>query len=177
MRVALVAATLLLMLVGAAPAARIATLRPEGIGGVHFGLSKTQTVGELSALLGAPTARGVNSGCGPRYTEVDWGDLAAEFRSGRFSGYRYLVGGYDFSLRGAPRHTSKAAVPKLVTSTGVSLGSTLAELRAAYGSLRFVGTDRWRSPNGLVFTDDAEHDPEPATSRLIEIKIGTCGDF
>jgi len=167
-RVALVAATLLLMLVGAAPAARIATLRPEGIGGVHFGLSKTQTVGELSALLGAPTARGVNSG---------WGDLAAEFRSGRFSGYRYLVGGYDFSLRGAPRHTSKAAVPKLVTSTGVSLGSTLAELRAAYGSLRFVGTDRWRSPNGLVFTDDAEHDPEPATSRLIEIKIGTCGDF
>jgi hypothetical protein len=177
MRVALVAAALLLTLVGAASAARIATLRPDGIGGVHFGLAKNIAVAELTTLFGPPTARGSNSGCGHRYTEVDWGDLAAEFRSNVFSGYRYLVGGYDFSQRGTRRSTSKAAAPRLATSTGVSLGSTLAELRAAYASLSFVGTDRWRSKNGLVFYDDAEHDPEPATSRLLEIKIGTCGDF
>jgi hypothetical protein len=173
----LVAAALMLTLVGAAPAARVATLRPDGIAGVHLGLAQNKAVTELSALFGAPTARGVNSGCSPRYTEVEWGDLAAEFRSNVFSGYRYLVGGYDFSLRDAPRPTSKAASPRLATSIGVSLGSTLAELRAAYGSLSFVGTDRWRSPNGLVFSDDAEHDPEPPTSRIVEIKIGTCGDF
>jgi hypothetical protein len=177
MRVALVAATLLLTLVGAAPAAPVATLRPDGIGNLHFGLSKRRAVAELSALFGAPTARGVNTGCGARYTEVDWGDLAAEFRSNVFSGYRYLVGGYRFNLRRAPAPTSKVAVPSLRTATGVSLGSTLAELRAVYGALSFVGTDRWRSTNGLVFTDDAEHDPEPPSSRIVEIKIGTCGDF
>jgi hypothetical protein len=176
-RLALVAAALLSMLVGGAPAAPVATLRADGIGDVHFGLPKNRAVAELSALFGTPTARGINSGCGPRYTEVDWGDFAAEFRSGSFSGYRYLVGGYAFSLRGAPRPTPKAVVPRLATATGVSLGSMLAELRAAYRSLSFVGTDRWRSTNGLVFTDDAEHDPEPPASRIVEIKIGTCGDF
>lgn len=30
---------------------------------------------------------------------------------------------------------------------------------------------------GLVFYDDALHDPEPPSSRIVEIKIGTCGDF
>jgi hypothetical protein len=176
-RVALAAATLILMLFGAAPAARVATLAPDGIGGVHFGLSRTRTVAELRVLFGAPTARGVNSGCGLRYTEVDWGDFAAEFRSNVFSGYRYLIGGYDFNLRAGPRPTPKAAVPRLATATGVSLGTTLGELRAAYGSLSFVGTDRWRSANGIVFVDDAKRDPEPPTSRIVEIKIGTCGDF
>lgn len=65
----------------------------------------------------------------------------------------------------------------LVTSKGVTLGSTLAGLRAAYGHVRFVGTSRSASPDGLVFYDNAKNSPSPPSSRIVEIKIGTCGDF
>jgi hypothetical protein len=135
-------------------------LGPHGVGKAHFGLTKPAAVAALTQLFGPPTSRGRNPGCGPRYTEVVWRGLAAEFRFGVFSGYRYR----------SPR-------PKLTTSTGISLGSTLAQVRAAYGKLAFVGTDRWRARNGLIFYDDAMHDPEPPSSRIVEIKIGTCGDF
>src|ERR1700688_1503036 len=135
-------------------------LGPHGVGTVHFGLTKAATVAQLSAMFGPPDARGVNTGCSARYTEVVWGDLGVEFRSNLFSGYRY-----------------RSLTPKLATATGISLGNTLAQVRAAYGKLGFVGTDRWRAPTGLVFYDDAMHDPEPPSSRIVEIKIGTCGDF
>lgn len=160
-------------------AAVAVTLGPHGIGKAHLGLTKAATVTELSAVFGSPAARGVNTGCGPRYTEVEWGDLTVEFRSNIFSGYRYVEGGYPITAPGSPReaHPSKRATPKLATSAGISLGSTLAQVRAAYGKLVFVGTDRWRARNGLVFSDDAMRDPEPPSSRIVEIKIGTCGDF
>jgi hypothetical protein len=29
----------------------------------------------------------------------------------------------------------------------------------------------------LIFYDNAERDPEPAGARIVEIKVGTCGDF
>lgn len=64
----------------------------------------------------------------------------------------------------------------LATPRGIGLGSTLGRVRAAYGRLDLVGTDRWRSSDGLVFVDDAEHDPPPPSSRIVEIKTGTCGD-
>jgi hypothetical protein len=67
--------------------------------------------------------------------------------------------------------------PRLATSRGITLGSTLAQLRRAYTVLHPVGTDKRQAGNGLVFVDDAKHDPEPPTSHIIEIKIGTCGDF
>jgi len=135
-------------------------LGPHGVGRTHFGLTKAMTVAALTQLFGPPTSRGPNTGCRPRYTEVVWGGLSAEFRSNVFSGYRY-----------------RSAKPKLATAAGISLGNTLAQVRAAYGKLGFVGTDRWRAPNGLVFYDDAMRDPEPPSSRIVEIKIGTCGDF
>jgi hypothetical protein len=156
-----------------------ATLTPDGIGAVRFGLTKARAVEELDALFGAPAARGINTGCGRRYTEAVWGDLAAEFRAGTFSGYRYSAGGYPLTTPGSPHESSppKTRSPRLATATGISLGSTLAELRAAYRGLRPIGVDNWRAPNGLVFVDDAEHDPEPPSSRLVELKIGTCGGF
>ncbi|HVC86169.1 MAG TPA: hypothetical protein VNC40_01940 [Gaiellaceae bacterium] len=141
-------------------AALTVTLGPNGVGKVHFGLTKTKAVAALTQLFGPPTSRGPNTGCRPRYTEVVWGGLSAEFRVNVFSGYRY-----------------RGVKPKLATATGISLGNTLAQVRAAYGKLVFVGTDRWRAPNGLVFYDNAMHDPEPPSSRIVEIKIGTCGDF
>src|SRR5471030_1289877 len=77
MRVTLVLGTLVLVAIGLSSGAlavgRTTTLTPGGIGAMRFGLAKARAVGELSALLGAPAAHGVNTGCSPRYTEVEWG--------------------------------------------------------------------------------------------------------
>lgn len=137
-------------------------LGAHGIGSVHFGTPKAQAVAALTRALGRPSAREVSSGCGPRYSEVFWGDLEAEFRLGVFSGYRYL---------------DRGQLPPMATARGITIGSTLAQVRAAYGRLDVVGTDRWRSTSGLIFYDDAMRDPVPPSSRIIEIKIGTCGDY
>jgi hypothetical protein len=153
------------------------TLGPTGIANVRFGLSKREAVAGLTRLFGAPSARGVNPGCGARYTEVEWGGLAAEFRLGTFSGFRYLEGGLPPTAYGAQVPPVKRVSPSPATSKGVALGSTLAQVRRAYGPLQRVGADMWRSSRGLVFVDDAQHDPVSPASRIVEIKIGTCGDF
>ena len=154
-------------------------LGPEGIGPVRFGLPEARAVVELRARFGVPASLGVNTGCGPRFAEVEWGDLTAEFRSHHFIGYRYAKGGYPLVTPGSPhpRHSLGTRWPKLSTANGISLGSTLGQLRAAYAVVRFVGVDRWESANGLIFVDDAPRDPEAPSSAIIEIKVGTCGDF
>jgi hypothetical protein len=145
---------------------------------VHFGAPKAEAVAALSALLGAPGGRGANTGCSPRYTEVVWGDLAVEFRSSRFSGYRYVEGGFPITTPGSPHApVPKGVTPNLATAKGITLGSTLAQVRAVYTPLRRVATDGWKATNKLWFGDDAKRDPIPPTSRIVEIKIGTCGDF
>lgn len=151
------------------------TLGPGGVANVRFGLTKSKAVARLTGLFGTPSARGANTGCGPRYSEVEWGDLAAEFRLGRFSGFRYLKGGWPLTTPGSPRESPppKRVWPRLTTANGISLGSTLAQLRAAYGAVLTIGTGRWRSANGLVFVVGAKGSPR----RIAGIKIGTCGDF
>ncbi len=154
-------------------------LSPEGIGAVRFGQSKAQVVEALTAVLGRSAWQGPNTGCGPRYNEVEWGELVAEFRLGSFSGYRYLKGGWPLTTAGSPSgpSSSQSHGPYLATAKGISLGSTLGDVRAAYGKLSFIGVDKWRPVNGIVFVVNAEHEPEPPSSRVTEIKFGTCGDF
>jgi hypothetical protein len=65
----------------------------------------------------------------------------------------------------------------LATAKGISLGSTLGQVRLAYGELHFAGVDKWRAANGITFVVDALRDPEPTSSKVVEIKLGTCGDF
>ena len=149
---------------------------PHGIGGVRIGAPEAATVAALGARLGAPTKREVNPGCAPRYTEVEWGDLAVEFRSGTFSGFRYIAGGLPPTTYRAPS-PPKPVSPRLATAGGITLGSTLAQVRSTYGRLQRIGADMWRASNGLVFVDSAKRDPVPPTSPVREIKIGTCGDF
>lgn len=153
-------------------------LKPEGIGAVRFGTAKAKAVTGLSSLFGRPSSQGANTGCGPRYSEVEWGELVAEFRSGIFSGYRYLVHGWPLTTPGSP-HVPPSLLhgPRLATAKGISLGNTLGQLRSAYPGVHFVGVDKWQVLSGVVFVVDAAREPESPSSKIIEIKFGTCGDF
>jgi hypothetical protein len=150
-------------------------LRSTGVGGVRFDTPKAETISRLSSLFGKPSARFVNSGCGSRYTETAWGHLYVEFRLGKFSGYRYLE--YGWPSKGGRPKPARSLLPRLSTPAGITLGSTLGQLRRAYGRLDLVGTDRWMAGGGLIFYDDSNTEPPAATSRIIEVKTGTCGDF
>jgi hypothetical protein len=155
-----------------------AILGANGIGTVRFGASKARAVSRLSAIFGAPNWRGVNTACGPLWTEVVWNGIAAEFRGDTFTGYRYAAANQIEGMFGVPRVPSPGGFAGLTTAKGISLGSTLAQVRAAYPVLGLVGTDRHKASNGIVFVDNAEHSPASLSSRIIEIKtFNTCGDF
>jgi hypothetical protein len=152
------------------------TLSAQAVGGVRIGLPRAAAIRELTAVLGRPDRRlFTNSGCGPAFTEVAWKHFYAEFSRGRFSGFRYIVNGWPPD-RAAVRPV-RSDLPKLVTPDGIRLGSTLGELRAVYGHIRPIGTNRWQTPDGLVFYDNATTYPDPPSSRIIEVKLSTCGDF
>jgi len=159
---------------------RIAILGTRGVGPVQFGTPKVEAVRSLRKLLGSPNAQGINTGCGPKYTEVTWEDFIAEFRLGRFSGYRYIIGGYPGQTKGSPRdHVSAAKpVPLLSTAAGITLGDDLGELRQRYRKLRQSGAASWTAPRGLTFVVSSEYQNMSAgTDKIVEIKIGTCGAF
>jgi hypothetical protein len=155
-------------------------LESNGIGNVHFGLSKVKAVAALLAWLGNPNAAGINTGCGPAFTEVAWHDLIAEFRHSTFTGYRYVSGGYPLTTPGSPHDpvSPEVQTPALTTARGITVDSTLRELRAAYPGLIQSGALKWTAPNGLVFVE-ASHTKKPASpmATVAEIKTGTCGDF
>ncbi|MCU1492480.1 MAG: hypothetical protein JWO62_244 [Acidimicrobiaceae bacterium] len=148
-----------------------------GIGETHFGEAKQVAVSELRQVLGGPTAARTSAGCGPRYSEVVWGDLAVEFRLGTFSGYRYLDGGLLHDYGSVAGLEAAPVAPRLSATGGITLGSTLGQVRTALGPLRSVGTNRSEARDGLIFYDDAQTFPDPSSSRIIEMKIGTCGDY
>ncbi len=152
-----------------------ANLGANGIGSVHFGLAKAEAVRELSSLFGKPTARGIDTGCGPRWTEVFYGDdLEAEFTGSTFTGYRYKAG-IERDL-GPPSVHPKAGTPRLATALGITLGSTLRQVRSHY-QLHLSGAGRWHAGN-LMFYSDAQRSPAPLSSRIFEIKtMSACGDY
>jgi hypothetical protein len=151
-------------------------LSNRAIGGVRFGLPRKEVVTRLSELLGTRLSNPpANRACGPAFTEVAWQHLYVELRHGRMVGFRYIEAGWPPSRLG--KHAGAGARPPLLTTGGVTLGSTLGQARKAYGSLRPVGTNRWQTPDGLVLYDNASRYPDPSSSPIIEIQYGTCGDF
>jgi hypothetical protein len=155
-----------------------AILDSRGIAGAHFGETESAALAALTSQFGAPTRRLPNTGCGPLFREIEWRHLYAEFRGQTFEGVRYIAGAWPIgNLRPATGRAS-AVLPRVATAKGISLGSTLGDVRAAYKPLRLIGTDRWRSSGDLIFYDNARRDPPPSSSRIVEIKAGvTCGDF
>ena len=83
----------------------------------------------------------------------------------------------DNARLSSPASPSALHGPHLATAKGISLGSTLGQLRSAYGDVRFVGVDKWQAANGVVFVVEAAREPEPLSSKVVEIKFGACGDF
>jgi hypothetical protein len=49
----------------------------------------------------------------------------------------------------------------------ISLGSTLCQFRSVYGDVRFVGADKWRLANGVVFVVGGAKEPEPQSSKVV----------
>jgi hypothetical protein len=152
-------------------------LSNRAIGGVRLGLPRKEVVTRLSELLGTRLPNPPpNRACGPAFTEIAWQHLYVELRHGRLVGFRYIADGWP-PAASVGKRISGGARPPLLTTRGITLGRTLSQARASYGQLRPVGTNRWQTPDGLVLYDDARHYPDPPSSRIIEIKYGTCGDF
>lgn len=173
-----VAALVLTLTAAARWSSTLPELEADGVGSVNFGVSKTQAVASLSRDLGKPTAEGISRACGPRFTEVAWHDLIAEFREGKFTGYRFVEGGWplwssqSFHQVAATRPPS----PPLKTVRGITLGSTLSQLRAGYGKLKLSGAVQWTAPNGLSFIESSTVvNPRSPADKIAEIHIGTCG--
>lgn len=153
-------------------------LRPDGVGSVIFGVSKARAVASLSKILGRPSAAGISKACGPRFTEVAWHDLIAEFRNGTFTGYRFVDGGWPLwtsrTLHQPP--STVHALPPLDTDRGITLGSTLRELRSAYVTLAQSGAVEWTAANGLRFIESsAVVNTRSPRNEIVEIHIDTCG--
>jgi hypothetical protein len=162
-------------------AARAITLRRTGLGPVDFGTCKDKATAELTRLLGPPSGSGVNKGCGPTFTDVNWGELAVEFHHDVFSGYRDInrpqgnlgLGPAD----PAGYKTFYPVRPAAKTAAGIALGDSLGRVQAAYPSLVLAGADRWLS-RGLSFVDNSlTRSPAPPQARIIEIRFGACGSY
>jgi len=155
---------------GASPSA-VVRLEANGLGVVSFGASTSSATKSITGVLGAPTGN-PSAGCTGEYSQTAWHDLIAQFKNGNFAGYRYLAGG---SSGLSPTTTSirGAKVPRLATTTGITLGDTLAEVRRAYPRLDKSGSDTWRTSGGIVFAFFDEGDAIP-TSPIYEIKNDVC---
>ena len=90
-----------------------------------------------------------------------WHDLIAQFRSGRFSGYRYWDG-----------QAGRPISPRLTTAKGVTLGTTFGVLRDAY-PLTQTGTFFW-SADGMTFGLAGDTYPSPAGAVIYEVSVSVC---
>jgi len=145
---------------GAAPGDGHPTLQGDGLGGLQFGTTERVATRELTAQLGAPTGHPA-AGCVGGYSDVAWHDLIAQFKHGRFRGYRYWV-----------TRPHQSITPKLATARGITLGSTFGQLRRLY-VLTQTATDFW-SAAGMTFGLNSATYPSPPSAPIYEVKVNAC---
>ena len=92
----------------------------------NFGMARDVVVPMVSAALGKPTDTGQNTECGQGPMEmVDFkGGLSMQFQDGKFVGW-------DLDGRGANENQGGG----FTTMNGIGIGSTLKDLRGAFGSV------------------------------------------
>jgi hypothetical protein len=144
----------------------------NGLGLVNFGAPAALTTEAITAVLGAPTGH-PSAGCTGKYAQAAWHDLIVQFNDGRFTGYRYVAGGFD-GVSPSRETLDAPMVPMIATATTITLGSTMAEVRRAYPSLHRSGTDFWRTPSGIVFAFYGSQANPSSVSPVYEIKDKVC---
>ncbi len=143
-------------------------LEGNGLGVVNFGASRRETITRIERVLGAPTGYPPSS-CTRRYSQAAWHDLIVQFVSGRFRGYRYILGSggnVQTPIAVAFRHV----LPVIYGRPGITLGSSFRAVRRSYGHLSGEGTYTYSARSGVTF---AFNGPS-LRSRAYEIKDNVC---
>lgn len=161
-------------------------LAPDGLGDVAFGLDPDTVVADISARVGGPdhdtdwipAESNIYGSCpGQRMRAIGWGSLVTIFiddgeseLGGWFFTYTY---GYDYSLNMGGIDSRDLA---LMTPAGLSLGSTVAELTAAYPDVVIDGDaalDVWSfQTDAAGFRGLLSGDTDTDTVTLIEPLTG-----
>ena len=173
---------------GTVPATPAVVLDPDGIGVAKFGDDADPVISALTAALGPPNRDtgyaspfGEYGVCpGDSVRGIIWKDFTVLFAQGstplRSDGKPHLLG-FSYGTTGSPT----AAQPKLTTSKGIGLGSTLAEVRKAYGPVETYD-DEISQSTGFTIGEPPRQlfgflsGPGP-TARVVQLQGGApCGE-
>jgi hypothetical protein len=152
----------------AAPSIGSVRLEGTGLGVVSFGASRRLTITRIARVLGRPTGY-PPSACPRGYTQAAWHDLIAQFVSGRFRGYRYILAGGG-NLQRPIAVAFRHVLPVIYGLPGITLGSSLGAVRRAYGHLRNDGSYTYSARSGVTFAFDGPG----VRARAYEIKDHVC---
>ncbi len=136
------------------PAVASLVLSAGGIGSAAFGADPEVVISDISSLLGEPTndtgwidPLSVGACPGTEIRFVEWGTLslvfgdASQVAEGRRHFYAYYYGSAG-EVGGAPSG--------LVTDTGITTGSRVADVKAAYPGVTLIPEDDFTSPSFYV---------------------------
>lgn len=159
-----------------APGGGSFVLGADGLGAVQFGADPEGTITFVTSLLGAPTLDtgwvppfDIGPCGGTQVRQVSWNDLLLEFgdvsdiTQGRDHLYAYYYGRVG---------SSSANPPGFVTTNNIGVGSTVAELIAAYPGVEFRQGDDFIEPNFSISDTLSGLLSGLADDDVIEVLIG-----
>jgi hypothetical protein len=165
------------------PAGTALVLRNNGVGDAEFGADADEVIGYVRSILGQPTA---DSGWADPFSSfgvcpgtevrgVTWGDLTLLFGDSSVvaSGRRHF-----FTYSYGPVFAAAIEPAGLMTSNGLSVGSTVAQLRAAFPLVVVNPGDDIFAPNFYIddnFTGFLSGTADTDTIQSITGGIG-CGE-